>query len=82
MDPKLLLEALEIEKNGDWDRSHRIVQQYLTPDANWVHAYLHRREGVMWNARYWYERANKPVPDYDLDTEWQELHDHVQKQLD
>jgi len=24
-----------------------------------VHAYLHRKEGVEWNAEYWYSRAGR-----------------------
>ncbi len=79
MDGKILIEALEIEKNGDWDRSHTIVQQYFTRDACWIHAYLHRKEGDLGNARYWYNRANKPVSNADFDQEWQELYDYVNK---
>ncbi len=79
MTQKRLMEALDIEKKGDWDRSHSIVQQYFTRDACWIHAYLHRKEGDLGNARYWYNRANKPVSNTDFDQEWQELYDHVNK---
>ncbi len=79
MDGKILIEALEIEKTGDWDRSHSIVQQYFTRDACWIHAYLHRKEGDLGNANYWYRRAGKPMPTYDFDQEWQELYDYVNK---
>ena len=76
--PKLV-KALELDRSGDWDGAHRIVQRIDAPDANWIHAYLHRKEGVRWNARYWYGRVNKPMPDYDLEREWQELYAVVTK---
>jgi hypothetical protein len=36
----------------------------------WVHAYLHRSEGDLDNARYWYRRAQRPVATMPLDAEW------------
>ena len=42
---------------GDWDRAHTIVQDERSSDAAWVHAYLHRVEGDLGNAGYWYRRA-------------------------
>jgi len=30
------------------------------PDGAWVHAWLHRIEGDLSNADYWYRRANRP----------------------
>ena len=72
---KQLLDALEIEKNGDWDTAHRIVQDIEHPLAYWIHAYLHRKEPDIANASYWYSRAGKPVSQYDFDREWREI-DH------
>ena len=72
-----LITALKLDRDGDWDGAHRIVQRIDAHDSNWIHAYLHRKEGVLWNARYWYDRVNKPMPDYDLDQEWQELYAYV-----
>ncbi len=65
-----LLLALWYEKRGDWDRAHRLAQDIETRDGAWVHAYLHRREGDAWNARYWYTRANRPECTTSLDEEW------------
>lgn len=65
-----LLLALWHEKRGDWDRAHRIAQDIETRDGAWVHAYLHRREGDTWNARYWYTRATRPECTSSLDDEW------------
>jgi hypothetical protein len=39
-------------------------------DAAWVHAYLHRVEGDLPNAGYWYRTAGKPVEKGALDAEW------------
>jgi hypothetical protein len=37
-----------------------------------VHAYLHRKEGDIGNAGYWYSRAGRtlPAPDLTLNAEW------------
>ncbi len=72
-----LLKALELDANGEWDASHRIVQQYYSREACWIHAYLHRKEGDPGNAGYWYARANKSMPQHSLEEEWKEIHDYV-----
>lgn len=68
-----LLEALWWEAKGDWTRAHEMTQEINTPDAAWVHAYLHRREGDQWNAGYWYRNAGRPVSALPLDEEWREI---------
>jgi hypothetical protein len=65
------LAALWWAAKGKWDDAHKIVQDEATADAAWVHAYLHRVEGDLGNAGYWYRRAAKPVATGSLDTEWQ-----------
>ena len=55
---------------GDWDRAHRKVQDDESREAAWVHAYLHRVEGDLGNAGYWYRQARKPAARGDLDAEW------------
>src|ERR1700761_482797 len=64
------LAALWWAAKGKWDEAHKIVQDEETADAAWVHAYLHRVEGDLGNAGYWYRRAQKPVPETTLDVEW------------
>lgn len=64
------LEALWYDARGNWDRAHSIAQDLNTPDGAWVHAYLHRKEGDLWNARYWYERARRREAMDDLRAEW------------
>lgn len=73
-----LLKALELDKNGDWDAAHRVVQILENQSAYWIHAYLHRKEPDLSNASYWYSRAKKPMPEYSLEKEWKEIHDSIQ----
>lgn len=68
-----LVEALWYERRGDWTRAHEITQDLPGRDAAWVHAYLHRREGDLWNAGYWYRQANRPVENGALDEEWRTI---------
>jgi hypothetical protein len=68
-----LLAALWHERKGDWTRAHEITQDIESRDAAWVHAYLHRREGDLPNAAYWYRHAGKPVEAGDMDVEWRAL---------
>ena len=67
------LRALWLDANGDWQAAHEIAQALPDPDGAWIHAYLHRKEGDVANAGYWYARAKKPVPKASLDTEWSVL---------
>lgn len=54
--------ALWHDLHGDWDTAHRIVQDMSDVNAMWIHAYLHRKEPDIWNAKYWYNRCGKPYP--------------------
>ncbi len=65
--------ALWHDARGDWARAHEIVQDLTSPDASWVHAYLHRREGDDSNARYWYGRAGRQACRLSLDDEWTQI---------
>lgn len=58
---------------GDWDEAHRIVQDDASRDAAWVHAYLHRVEGDLGNAGYWYRQAGRPAATDSLENEWQRI---------
>ena len=58
---------------GDWDKAHRIVQDDPTREAAWVHAYLHRVEGDLSNAGYWYRQAGQPVAKDSLASEWERI---------
>lgn len=67
------LRALWWDGKGDWNRAHAAAQEGDGEDCAWVHAYLHRKEGDLPNARYWYSRAGKPAPAGSLDEEWANL---------
>ena len=64
------LRALWLDAKGDWDGAHKCVYMREDKDSAWVHAYLHRKEGDLSNARYWYARASRPPQDGTLDSEW------------
>jgi hypothetical protein len=67
------IEALWWAARGDWHRAHELAQAGEGGTADWVHAYLHRVEGDLANARYWYARAGKPVSNAPLEAEWDEI---------
>lgn len=55
-----LLHTIELALAGQWDDAHEIVQQYKADaTAAWIHAVLHKIEGDLGNARYWYRRADR-----------------------
>jgi hypothetical protein len=64
------LQALWWDAKGEWSRAHGLVDELETPDGMAVHAYLHRKEGVEWNAEYWYRRAGGTFRRAELEDEW------------
>ena len=71
------LEALWHLRKGDWDRAHTIVQAHEDENAYaLVHAHLHRIEGDLANAGYWYRRAGRKAADAALEDEWKSLVAH------
>jgi hypothetical protein len=69
------LQALWWVAKGDWEEAHRIVQDEAGRDAAWVHAHLHRVEGDLPNARYWYGEARRPASHGPLESEWDRIVD-------
>ena len=67
------LAALWWAAKGDWDRAHKIVQDESDANSAWVHAYLHRVEGDVGNARYWYAEAGEKMPKNTLEEELERL---------
>ncbi len=67
------LEALWWEAKGDWTRAHEVAQAHEDAPASWVHAYLHRVEGDLGNAGYWYRRAGQPPATGALKVEWEAM---------
>ena len=67
------LRALWHDARGDWSRAHEIAQEIEDAAGAWVHAYLHRKEGDLPNARYWYRRAEQPEAAGSLEREWNSI---------
>jgi hypothetical protein len=65
--------SLWYDAKGDWDKAHSVIAEVEDENAAWVHAYLHRKEGDIGNADYWYRQAGKKRPDLTLEKEWEEL---------
>jgi hypothetical protein len=65
--------ALWHAARGDWHKAHELVQDDEGRAAAWVHAYLHRVEGDIGNAGYWYSRAGRPRAEGPTDAEWNEI---------
>ncbi len=69
----LPLQALWWEAKGDWAKAHDCAQADPGPMGAAVHAYLHRKEPDLANARYWYDRAGRSPATISLDEEWRSL---------
>lgn len=67
------VQALWWDAHGDWSRAHSLVDELETPDGMAVHAYLHRKEGIAWNADYWYAKAGRSYFRPALEEEWEAL---------
>jgi hypothetical protein len=67
------LQALWRLEKGDWPEAHRLAQAQDDKTGAWVHAHLHRVEGDLPNARYWYRRADRPESTAPLKEEWEEI---------
>lgn len=78
MDPKTAkfgpeLLALWYDAKEDWKSAHDQVDNLSGKNAARIHAYLHRKEGDLWNADYWYSKAGEKRPTISLDEEWKLL---------
>ena len=67
------LQTLWWDAQGDWNRAHQCAQEDEGPTGSIVHAYLHRKEGDLSNAGYWYRRAGRPPVTGSLEAEWEAL---------
>lgn len=67
------LQALWWDAKGDWQKAHDLIDHLEDPVSAHIHAYLHRIEGDLWNARYWYSRAKQPEYKGSLKEEWHYL---------
>ena len=69
----IYLLSMWYDAKKDWEQAHHMVDNLDDATACWVHAYLHRKEGDVGNADYWYRRANKKRPLVSLDEEWENI---------
>ncbi len=69
----LALQGLWWDGKGDWGRAHGCAQDQDDRIGAAVHAYLHRKEGDLSNAGYWYARAGRGMPKGTLEAEWRAL---------
>jgi hypothetical protein len=69
----MYLQSLWYDAKGDWNKAHTIIQDIEDKNASWIHAYLHRKEGDIGNADYWYSRAGRKRPDISLKEEWEDI---------
>ena len=69
----LYIQSLWWDARGDWNKAHSLIDSLDDKNSCRVHAYLHRKEGDIWNADYWYSRAGKKRPSMSLDEEWENL---------
>ncbi|SDP90628.1 hypothetical protein SAMN05428975_3460 [Mucilaginibacter sp. OK268] len=67
------LKSLWYDAKGNWHKAHEQVDQLKDQQSAWVHAYLHRKEGDIWNADYWYSKAALIRPNLSLGEEWEQL---------
>jgi len=67
------LKSLWYDSKGDWHQAHAQVDHLTDQASAWVHAYLHRKEGDIENADYWYGKARQKCPNVSLEEEWGQL---------
>ena len=68
----LCAKALWYARAGEWDAAHDLCQNVPGTAGSWIHAWLHRQEGDLGNAGYWYSRAGRGIPPERVssDDEW------------
>ena len=71
------LKCLWYDAKNDWNSAHNIAQDLHTEIGSWLHAYLHRKDGDEWNAKYWYKMAHRPYPKSTLHEEFVVILMHI-----
>lgn len=64
-----LVQAVWLGLRGQWQAAHEIAQAREDTDSAWVHAWLHRIEGDLGNAQYWYRSARRETGTGDTRSE-------------
>ncbi|MDP9040464.1 MAG: hypothetical protein M3N30_00685 [Bacteroidota bacterium] len=65
--------ALWYAGKGNWEKAHNIIQEIDDKPSARIHAFLHRQEGDLSNAGYWYKKAGEQIPAVKTDEEWEQL---------
>ena len=68
------LQTLNLISQGDWDSAHQTIQGSQDELACQIHGYLHREEGDLNNASYWYDRVDRDIPLNTLEEELDRLY--------
>ncbi len=66
-------QAIAHIRDDDWQQAHELIQTSNDPLACLIHGFLHRQEGDLSNASYWYQRAGETLAETPLDTELERL---------
>src|SRR5215212_6105499 len=67
------LRAMWEDARGNWQAAHELAQNMIGSEemtGAWSQAYLHRKQGDVGNAGYWYRRAHQPFAHEPLEEEW------------
>lgn len=70
--------VIQLIEGGYWNTAHQLVQKHSDKLSCLIHGYLHRDEGDLATATYWYQKAGQPLPDYSLQKELERLKNLVQ----
>lgn len=70
---KQLKSAMEYDAQGKWEKAHKTVQTIENELAYRIHAYLHRKEGDLENANYWYQRVQSSPFKGNLESEREDI---------
>jgi len=71
------LKALWWCKKGNWVKAHDLAQDAGSREGDWIHAHLHRVEGDLGNAGYWYSRAGRRQGRQSVEQEWAEITEEI-----
>ena len=71
----------ESAKDCAWVHRAEMLRRTQLIPRPFFEAYLHRVEGDLWNARYWYRRSDKPESKLSLTEERQQITQALLKQI-
>jgi len=63
MEVASIVKAVRHLEQGQWKAAHELVQSDASTLGCWAHGIVHLVEGDMDNAKYWYRRARRALPD-------------------